>query len=437
MSAGFNLFKLDKSIIKALSDVGYDKPTSIQEQAIPIVLSGKDMLGLAQTGTGKTAAFSLPILQKILEAKASGPLSTIEREHKKRPLLALILAPTRELAAQIGDNIREYARYTKLRSAVVFGGVKQGRQVSELKGGVDILVAAPGRLLDLIQQDLVSLADIRFFVLDEADRMLDMGFIHDIRRVIKLLPPKKQTLLFSATMPDGVRALAETLLHSPSYVEIVPSHTTVKQIDQFVLFVDAHNKKQALLSFVNQPDVQRSVVFTLMKHEANRITEFLQKNGLNAMALHGNKSQNAREKALQGFRDGAVKVLVATDIAARGIDVDDISHVFNYDIPNLPESYVHRIGRTGRAGRAGVAISLCEGAHRVWWNYIERVVDQPISSLSEHKFYSEAAEFSKLPPPSLTGKKTSQGNFRGRSAPPRKDGVKRRPQGGNLRKQAK
>ncbi|WP_146892341.1 DEAD/DEAH box helicase, partial [Acetobacter oeni] len=399
--------KLAEPLLRALNEEGYETPTPIQAQSIPYLLQGRDLLGLAQTGTGKTAAFALPILQHLLTHRHSAP---------PKGARVLVLAPTRELASQIDASFKSYARHMKLTHTVVFGGVGQGRQVEAMRRGVDVLVAAPGRLLDLMGQGHIDLHGLEILVLDEADRMLDMGFVRDIRRIVASLPRERQTLLFSATMPGSISELANSLLRDPATVEVTPPSSTVDRIRQAVMFVDQDKKKDALLLLMNSPKVARAVVFTLMKHEANKVSEFLNKNNISSEAIHGNKSQGARERAMSGFRSGSVKVLVATDIAARGIDVDDVSHVFNYDLPNVPESYVHRIGRTARAGREGWAVSFCDPEQRAWLRDIEKTIGKDVPVVRDHPFHSDAAENSKLRPPVLGG------GGRGRGGPPRNGG---------------
>ncbi|QHI95783.1 DEAD/DEAH box helicase [Aristophania vespae] len=416
--ANFAELGLAEPILKALIDEGYTQPTPIQEESIPHLLKKRDLLGLAQTGTGKTAAFALPILHHIL----SNP-----KRPSPKGMRALVLAPTRELAAQIDASFSAYARYMNFRHAVIFGGVGQNRQVEAMKRGVDVLVAAPGRLLDLVSQGYIDLSTPEFVVLDEADRMLDMGFIHDIRKVIAKLPAKRQTLLFSATMPNSISELAHSLLNDPALVQVTPESSTVDRIRQAVLFVKAEQKKPALLMLVDNDKVERAVVFTLMKHEANKVADYLNDNGISAAAIHGNKSQGARERAMGGFRDGNVRVLVATDIAARGIDVDDVSHVFNYDLPNVPESYVHRIGRTARAGRDGWAISLCDAEQRAWLKDIENRIGKDVPAITDHPYHSEEARLSTQRPPVLGG---GRRNTRGSSGG-------RRPKGNGSTKQPK
>ena len=390
----FTSLGLTEPLLRALADEGYTQPTPIQSGAIPHLLQGRDLLGLAQTGTGKTAAFALPILQHLAQKKV--PPSP-------KGARVLVLAPTRELASQIDQSFASYAKHMKLTHTVVFGGVGQQRQVDAMKRGVDVLVAAPGRLLDLMGQGHINLATVEILVLDEADRMLDMGFVKDIRRVVATLPKQRQTLLFSATMPASIAELSGSLLHNPVRVEVAPPSSTVDKVRQAVMFVDEADKKAATLMLLQSPKVVRAIVFTLMKHEANKVAEFLTANGVSAEAIHGNKSQGARERAMAGFRTGAVKVLVATDIAARGIDVDEVSHVFNYDLPNVPETYVHRIGRTARAGRDGMAVTLCDATQRQWLRDVEREIGQPITVTREHPYHSEAASASTMRPPVLGG----------------------------------
>ena len=345
----FDELPLLPQLLAAVKACGYETPTPIQRDTIPTVLAGKDVLGCAQTGTGKTAAFALPILQRLYQERPSG---------KGRNIRALILTPTRELALQIQENFVAYGKQLPLRSCVIFGGVGQQPQVEQLKRGVEILVATPGRLNDLIGQGFISLAKIEIFVLDEADRMLDMGFIHDVKKVIALLPEKRQTLFFSATMPAEVEKLAMSILHNPVSVKVDPVSSTVDTIDQSLYLVDKANKKHLLAELLRRPEVESALVFTRTKHGADRVVRELSREGIQARAIHGDKSQGARQEALAQFKQGKIHVLIATDIAARGIDIAGLSHVFNYDLPHEPESYVHRIGRTGRARRQGVAVSF-------------------------------------------------------------------------------
>jgi len=347
----FESMGLIDPIMRALNEEGYHTPTPIQAQAIQPILEGRDILGCAQTGTGKTAAFSLPLLQRLNEQPhAPG----------RRPIRALILTPTRELAIQIKESLDAYGRHLPLKNTVIFGGVGQQPQVMALRSGIDILVATPGRLLDLCQQGHVSLKNLEVFILDEADRMLDMGFIHDVRKVIAMLPQKRQSLFFSATMPAEIQALADKILTRPFKVEVAPPATTAETIQQSIYRCDKTEKKGLLVKIITEQNIDRALVFSRTKHGADRIAKDLNKAGIKAEAIHGNKSQNARQNALKNFKNSQTRMLVATDIAARGIDVDDLTHVINFDIPNVPETYVHRIGRTGRAGASGIAISLCE-----------------------------------------------------------------------------
>jgi ATP-dependent RNA helicase RhlE len=381
----FDQLHLIEPIARAVRDEGYTRPTPIQAAAIPHILAGHDLLGLAQTGTGKTAAFALPILQRLAQ---SG-----RRPTGDRPIAVLVLTPTRELAAQIGDSFAAYGRHLGYRHTVVFGGVSQHGQERELRAGVDILVATPGRLLDLVNQKIVHLDRLSIFVLDEADRMLDMGFIHDVRRVIAHLPAQRQTLFFSATMPPEAQRLADVLLKDPATVAVTPVSSTVETIDQSLYFVDKEAKRRLLADVLGDATIRRALVFTRTKHGANRVVEFLGKAGIHADAIHGNKSQNARVRALDRFKRGESRVLVATDIAARGIDIDDISHVINFDLPEVPETYVHRIGRTARAGASGVALSFCDAEERVLLRDIERLIRRQIRVVEDHPHRASA------PPP--------------------------------------
>lgn len=346
---------LRAELLRALADAGYTTPTPIQAQAIPTVLAGGDLMAAAQTGTGKTAGFTLPLLEKL--SRSNVP-------EGKRPVRALILTPTRELAAQVHDSVRTYGQHLPLRTMVVFGGVSINPQMMKLRKGVDVLVATPGRLLDLVQQNAVSLRTVETLILDEADRMLDMGFIHDIRKVLAMLPKQRQTLLFSATFSDEIKTLADQLLNKPALIEVAPRNTAAERITQVVHPVDRQRKRELLSHLIGTGNWQQVLVFTRTKHGANRLTEQLQQDGISAAAIHGNKSQGARTKALADFKNGRVRALVATDIAARGIDIDQLPHVVNYELPNVPEDYVHRIGRTGRAEREGIAVSLvCVDEH--------------------------------------------------------------------------
>jgi ATP-dependent RNA helicase RhlE len=373
----FAALDLVEPLQRALRAENYQHPTPIQAQSIPHLLAGKDLLGIAQTGTGKTAAFALPILQRLAANRPA-----LRRGQAR----ALILSPTRELAIQIDDSFRRYGRHLPLRRAVVFGGVGQQKQVDALARGVDILVATPGRLLDLIEQRHIHLDAVEIFVLDEADRMLDMGFIHAIKRVIAALPKPRQSLFFSATMPEPIARLADGMLADPVRVAITPAATTVERIDQRVYFVGAADKRALLIDLLKDRTIARALVFTRTKHGANRVAEQLARSGFGAEAIHGNKSQSARQHALEAFRDGRARVLVATDIAARGIDIDGITHVINYELPNVAESYVHRIGRTARAGADGVAIAFCDPSERPFLRDIEKLTRRPLAVVSEHRF---------------------------------------------------
>lgn len=376
----FKELQLIEPIQKALEAQGYETPTPIQQQAIPHVLQGKDLFGCAQTGTGKTAAFAIPILQQ---------LALRETEKGKRKISTLILTPTRELATQIEENFQEYGKNLDLRTAVIFGGVNQNNQVKRLQNGVDILVATPGRLLDLISQKYISLAHIEIFVLDEADRMLDMGFIHDVKKLLTIIPKKRQTLFFSATMPDSILSLANSILTNPVKVEVTPASTTAETIQQSVYFIDKDNKNLLLLDNLRK-DIHDSVlVFTRTKHGADKIVKFLEKNNVKSAAIHGNKSQNARQRALDNFKSKEIKVLVATDIAARGIDIDNLLYVINYDLPNIPETYVHRIGRSGRAGAKGIAISYCNYEEKAYLKDIQKITGIQVPVIENHPYPME------------------------------------------------
>ncbi|HEX2973093.1 MAG TPA: DEAD/DEAH box helicase [Tepidisphaeraceae bacterium] len=381
--------RLAEPLLRAIAAQGYSIPTPIQMQAIPHVLSGRDLLGCAQTGTGKTAAFALPILHRLMQTPPASP----------RRIRALILAPTRELSAQIGDSIYDYGRYTGLRHTVIFGGVNQNSQVRALRSGVDTVVATPGRLLDLMQQGFVDLRSVEVLVLDEADRMLDMGFIHDIRQVVAKLPARRQTLLFSATMPSEIRQLANALLTKPVEVRVAAESAAADTVEQFVYFVPKSDKASLLRQLLLNTGMSRTLVFTRTKHGADRVVKVLRAAGLKAEAIHGNKKQNARQRALRSFQSQQPPVLVATDIASRGIDVDGISHVINYDIPNEPETYVHRIGRTGRAGAEGIAFSFCDGEERQYLKAIERLIRQTIPVRNGQQFQSAPAQPALAPTP--------------------------------------
>ncbi len=404
----FDELQLIEPLLRAVRAEGYNQPSPIQEQAIPHVLAGRDLLGCAQTGTGKTAAFALPILQRLVTYKTQGA----------RAVRVLVLSPTRELALQIGTSFETYGKYTPIRQVTIFGGVNQNPQIERLRRGADILVATPGRLLDLMGQGHIKLDRLEVLVLDEADRMLDMGFINDVRRIIATLPAKRQNLLFSATMPADIQALANNLLHDPMKVAVTPVASTVDTIQQSVYFVEKSDKLALLTHLLRDSSMKRVLVFTRTKHGANKVVRQLGQASVFAEAIHGNKSQSAREQALTNFKAGRTRVLVATDIAARGIDVDDISHVINYDLPNEPESYVHRIGRTGRAGASGIAYSFCEVEERAYLVDIERLIRMNIPKAAAHPYASKLG----LPPVTDLTPRSRQNQPPRRSAPPQNSG---------------
>ncbi len=373
----FHSLNIIEPILKSLQEEGYTTPTPIQAQAIPILLKGIDLLGCAQTGTGKTAAFAIPILQL---------LSATHTNEKRRKIRSLIVTPTRELAIQIEESFKNYGRYTNLKCTVIFGGVGQKAQTDALDRGVDILVATPGRLLDLMNQGYITLKDIEFFVLDEADRMLDMGFIHDVKKLLAVLPKRRQSLFFSATMPPEIVKLANTILHNPQKVEVTPVSSTADTINQFVYFVDKGNKNALLNEILKDKNIKTALVFTRTKHGADKVVKVLIKNNIKAEAIHGNKAQNARQRALTNFKEQTTRVLVATDIAARGIDVDDLQFVINFEMPNISETYVHRIGRTGRAGASGTALSFCDAEEKEYLRDIEKLISKKIPVIDQHPF---------------------------------------------------
>ncbi len=392
-SPSFESLGLSKPILKALAESGYQTPTPVQARTIPLLLEERDVLACAQTGTGKTAAFSLPILQILGENPAPSGA---------RWLSALVLTPTRELAAQIGESLATYGKHVDVRHSVIFGGVGERAQIDELRRGIDVLVATPGRLLDLMGRGYVDLSEIEFFVLDEADRMLDMGFLPDVRKVLAKLPKDRQNLLFSATMPEPVVQLARSFLKDPVRVEVTPEAPTVEKITQSLRFVARDEKTDLLVELLRGEGVTRSIVFTRTKHGANRLSQKLSRAGIRSEAIHGNKSQNARTRALEDFVEGRIPVLVATDLASRGLDVEDVSHVFNFDLPNEPEVYVHRIGRTARAGREGIAISLCDETESDYLDAIEALIRFPIPVVEDHAWHSARAA-SRPPPPKRGG----------------------------------
>ncbi len=407
----FKELGIAEPILKALAAEGYTHPTPIQEQSIPILLKGKDLLGVAQTGTGKTAAFGIPILHHLYEG--------ISLSQTKRKVKALVVTPTRELAIQIGESFTAYGKHTGLRNTVIFGGVKQGKQVNALKGGVDILIATPGRLLDLMDQGFISFRDLEHVVLDEADQMLDMGFIHDIKKIIAKLPSKRQSLFFSATMPKDIVELSRKMLGDFERVTIKPEQATAEKVEQGVYFVSKGNKPKLLVHLLEQQPKDSVLVFSRTKHGANKIVKKLDQAGIRSAAIHGNKSQTARQKALGDFKDGKLKVLVATDIAARGIDVEELSLVVNYDLPNVSETYVHRIGRTGRASASGTALSFCDKEERPYLRDIEKLIKQEVPRMPEHQFTDDVEEEKDDRPPRQP---RSNGRSGGQGKPKNKSG---------------
>lgn len=400
---------LSPEILQAISEKGYNTPTPIQQKAIPVVLSGKDVLAGAQTGTGKTAGFTLPLIHRLQQSRPE------KLANGRKPVRALILTPTRELAAQVHDSVRTYSKHARMRSQVVFGGVSINPQMMHLRAGVDILVATPGRLLDLIQQNAVSIHTVEIFVLDEADRMLDMGFIHDIKKIMALLPKQRQNLLFSATFSDDIKKLADKLLNSPELIEVAKRNTASERVDQSVYPVDRNRKRELLVHLIKEGDWQQVLVFTRTKHGANKLTEQLNTNGITAAAIHGNKSQGARTKALADFKSGNIRALIATDVAARGIDIDKLPHVVNFELPNVPEDYVHRIGRTGRAEAEGEAVSLVCVDEQEFLQNIEKLIKKPIPQIILPGFE---------PDPNIKAEPINLGNKPSRGKPAPKLGAK-------------
>jgi len=401
----FKNLNLIEPILQALNTAGYEIPTPIQEKAIPIILQQRDLLGCAQTGTGKTAAFAIPTIQLLHERQ--------KNRHGQKKIYALILTPTRELAIQIEESFKSYGKNTSLRHTVVFGGVSQKAQTDALKRGVDILVATPGRLLDLMNQRFISLQDIEIFILDEADRMLDMGFINDVKKILTKLPAKRQTLFFSATMPPEITKLAATILVNPIRVEVTPVSSTADTIKQSIFYVEKGQKRALLLHLLNQHAIPSALVFTRTKHGADRVAKDLIKSGVSAEAIHGNKSQNARQRALSNFKARQTRVLVATDIAARGIDIDELTHVFNFELPNEPEAYVHRIGRTGRAGSKGTAFSFCDMEERAYLRDINKLIAKTLPVITDHPYYIEDSKVPAVkasPVPQRRGRSGSEKN---------------------------
>ncbi len=405
----FQNLNLNPKIKAALKEAGYVTATPIQERAIAPLLDGKDLLGCAQTGTGKTAAFALPIIESLSHSQAHG---------RNKKIKSLVLAPTRELAIQIADSFKDYSQFLNVKTLAIFGGVSQNPQTASLSQGIDILVATPGRLLDLISQNFIKLKDVEFFVLDEADMMLDMGMIHDVRKIIKELPQKRQSMFFSATMPKEIEKLSDTILRNPVKVEVTPVSSTVDTIEQSVYFVNKKNKVLLLMDLLRDETVESALVFSRTKHGADKIVKELIKNNLEAQAIHGNKSQNARQLALKNFKERTTRILVATDIAARGIDVDDLSHVFIYDLPEVAETYVHRIGRTGRKGLGGIAISFCDEPEKHLLRDVEKLIEKKVPVVENHKFPLVAEDVSKEDLESQNSRRNfgrNQGNTRGQS----------------------
>ena len=414
----FDSLGLDEVLLRAVRDTGYETPTPIQTKAIPPTIAGRDVFGCAQTGTGKTAAFVLPILQQLHRSRP--------RRGSRAPR-ALVLTPTRELASQIGESVATYGVHCSIQHTVVFGGIGQGRQVQALRRGVDLLIACPGRLLDLLNQNLLDLAGIEFFVLDEADRMLDMGFIHDVKRVIARLPEQRQTMFFSATVPSEIRSLADSLLMDPASVTVTPTSSTAENVDQSVYFVGRKRKSALLKHLLKDRSMERCLVFTRTKHGADRVAKQLMKDHIFAEAIHGNKSQNARERALANFKSGKSRVLVASDIASRGIDIDDVTHVVNFELPHEPETYVHRIGRTGRAGKSGIAISFCDLEERKRLNSIQRLIRKPVPLVEDHPYAGSHLEDAEATAPEGRASRPARTKPAPRASAPRQgDALRRR-----------
>jgi len=413
----FEDLSLSNSIQRAVFEEGYTNPTPIQEKAIPIVLAGKDLVGCAQTGTGKTAAFAIPIIHHLHRMVGSSK--------KTKQIRCLVVTPTRELAVQIGESFDTYGKYTNLRQLTLFGGVSQVPQVDQLKKGVDILIATPGRLLDLHKQGFLDFDHLHFLVLDESDLMLDMGFINDVRKIVKLVPSNRQTLLFSATMPMAIRELADTFLNKPEYVSVTPVSSTAEIIEQQVYFVDKENKRGLLYHLIRNENLSNVLVFVRTKHGADNVVKALKKNGVNAEAIHGDKSQTARQRVLDQFKNKDISVLVATDIAARGIDIDSLPYVINFDLPNIPETYVHRIGRTGRAGNGGISISFCGKDEEVYWKDILKLIKVNVKTMKDHPFPWKEATPNPDAKPDLRNNKKPNGENKSRKSEASKKNKKR------------
>lgn len=413
----FEDLSLSKSIQRAVFEEGYTNPTPIQEKAIPIVLAGKDLVGCAQTGTGKTGAFAIPIIHHLHRIVGSSK--------KTKQIRCLVVTPTRELAVQIGESFDTYGKYTNLRQLTIFGGVSQVPQVDQLKKGVDILIATPGRLLDLHKQGFLDFDHLHFLVLDESDLMLDMGFINDVRKIVKLVPNNRQTLLFSATMPMAIRELADTFLNKPEYVSVTPISSTAEIIEQQVYFVDKENKRGLLYHLIRNQNLSNVLVFVRTKHGADNVVKALKKNGVNAEAIHGDKSQTARQRVLDQFKNKDISVLVATDIAARGIDIESLPYVINFDLPNIPETYVHRIGRTGRAGNGGISISFCGKDEEVYWKDILKLIKVTVKTIKDHPFPWKENIPNPDAKPDLRNKKKPNGENKSRKSEASKKNKKR------------
>ena len=393
----FEDLSLSKSIQRAVFEEGYTSPTPIQEKAIPFILAGKDLVGCAQTGTGKTAAFAIPIIHNLHRMIGSSK--------KVKEIRCLVVTPTRELAVQIGESFDTYGKYTNIRQLTVFGGVSQVPQVDQLKKGVDVLIATPGRLLDLHKQGFIDFDSLHYLVLDESDLMLDMGFINDVRKIVKLVPTNRQTLLFSATMPMSIRELADTFLNKPEYVSVTPVSSTAEIIEQQIYFVDKENKRGLLYHLIRNENLSNVLVFVRTKHGADNVVKALKKHGVNSEAIHGDKSQTARQRVLDNFKNKEISVLVATDIAARGIDIESLPYVINFDLPNIPETYVHRIGRTGRAGNGGISISFCGRDEEPYWKDIQKLIKVNVKTMKEHPFPWKDGEPNPDAKPDLRNKK--------------------------------
>ncbi|WP_295336401.1 DEAD/DEAH box helicase [Flavobacterium sp.] len=413
----FEDLSLSKSIQRAVFEEGYTNPTPIQEKAIPIVLAGKDLVGCAQTGTGKTAAFAIPIIHHLHRMVGSSK--------KTKQIRCLVVTPTRELAVQIGESFDTYGKYTNLRQLTIFGGVSQVPQVDQLKKGIDILIATPGRLLDLHKQGFLDFDHLHFLVLDESDLMLDMGFINDVRKIVKLAPNNRQTLLFSATMPMAIRELADTFLNNPEYVSVTPISSTAEIIEQQVYFVDKENKRGLLYHLIRNQNLNNVLVFVRTKHGADNVVKALKKNGVNAEAIHGDKSQTARQRVLDQFKNKEITVLVATDIAARGIDIESLPYVINFDLPNIPETYVHRIGRTGRAGNGGISISFCGKDEEVYWKDILKLIKVNVKIIKDHPFPWKESIPNPEAKPDLRNKKKTNSESKSRKSVASKKNKKR------------